>query len=399
MKKQIATAVVATLLTTTAAPAFANDAVRIGVGILGLVINEATKGGKGGNRGPRNKGDVNLGPVGGKQSNNSSRNRNKVAPAVAGGAVAATAFLLPEGEAAPIPLTKPTAEEMAVYIASLDTSSPISSDQDGAEIAAADEIPMTDEQGRFWGNVTAEQAEKIARAEKEFGMKLSVAIPAITGMTEPQASVQVADTKPAEFPIVGGADMAAQGKPEAVKYGTFWNRDRTKGTLVDEQGNAWGDETAAVIAQIDKATDGGMIRSEAIRQFSRFGEPGRTHEEVAAVKREQEAAEAKRVADAEAFQRQVAEDQARADAEIAARKAEIERQRKADIAAREKTLADQEAARKAEIAEAKRRAEEEALLGSAPAVDQTATTASVTETAEEKPVAIQPTAKKPKLDL
>jgi hypothetical protein len=304
---------------------------------------------------------------------------------------------------------------MAVYVASLNTSSPISSDEDGAEIAAAGEVPMTDEQGRFWGNVTEEQAERIGRAERELGMKLSAAIPAISGLKEPQASVQVAQNTPADFPIVGAADMAQQGQPakgynfDKPPYGTVWNRDRTKGTVFDENRVAWGDVSPDIAMLIDAATDNGMKRSEAIPKFSQYGVPGRSHEWVA----EQERIKAEQLAEVADMERKAQERVAAAKADEERREAKIAADRKAAIAAREETARQIEAARLAEAAEAKRQAEEAALLGSASAVDQSATTSSVTESApavvETKTVLdnadaktadpVQPAKKKPALDL
>lgn len=319
MRKTITAAVVAALMTTTAAPAFANDAVRIGAGILGLVINEVSKNRQsGGNRGPRNKGDTLIGRVGEEPRQSQNRragNGNKVAPAAA---VAVAALALPE--VGPLPEAKPTPEEMTAYIASLDTA-PLVVSGEAVEVA---------------GN--------------------------------------------GDFPIVGGADMAQQGKAEAYdfdrpKYGTVWNLSRTKGTVFDEYRVAWGDVSPEVALAIDKATDGGMKRSDAIKQFSPYGEPGRTYDQIAERERQQAESEAEQARIAETFRLKQEESRKQAEA-----------QRQAAFEARKKALAEAEAerVRQEEIAakeaeEQRLRDQEAAIIGkAAPLVDDSAKTASVT---------------------
>lgn len=205
MKKT--TAIIAVLLSTAiAAPVRANDAVGIGIGILGLVINEATKAGnKGGNQRRPRQGDQLIGRVGEEPSRNSgSRNRNKVAPAVAaGGAAAAVAYALPEGDKAPIPEAKPTAAQMAEYAALQASSSTTEDDIDEG-------VPLHDELGRYWGAVAPADAEKVEAAVK-LGMKPSVVIPEVTGLKLPER-------KPEPLPTVQvqTAEAAPEKKQEIV---------------------------------------------------------------------------------------------------------------------------------------------------------------------------------------
>lgn len=213
---KITTIAVAALLSSAIAiPAHANDAVRIGVGILGLVINEATKGGKGNQRRARN-GDELIGRVGEEPTrNNRARHQNKVAGgvAVAGGAAVA-AFALPDGDKAPIPEAKPTVEQMTEYAANTASSST-------PEMEIDEGVPLYDEQGRYWGSVTLADAQKVEQAVA-LGMKPSTIIPDMLGLKLPETELQSmevpliasTETKPhqaAEFEADLDAAVAAEG--------------------------------------------------------------------------------------------------------------------------------------------------------------------------------------------
>jgi len=212
MKKT--TAIIAVLLSTAvAAPAQANDGVRLGIGVGALIINEMMKGGNNKAGGKRNKDDQLIGRVGEEPAprNTGSRNRNKVAPTVAaGGAAAAVAYALPEGDKAPIPETKPTPEQMAEYAAlqASSSSTPISDEFDEG-------IPLHDEQGRYWGVVSPDEAEKVDAAVK-LGMKPSTVIPEMTGLKLPEAVEP--EPKPPTFPTVDvqTAEAAPEKQQEVV---------------------------------------------------------------------------------------------------------------------------------------------------------------------------------------
>ncbi|PTV70188.1 hypothetical protein [Agrobacterium pusense] len=214
--KKTTIALAALLSSAIAVPAHANDAVRIGVGILGLVINEATKGNKGGNqRRPRN-GDELIGRVGEQPSrNNRARSGNKVAPAVAAGGAAVAALVLPEGDQIPLPIAKPTEQEMAEY-AALQAASPSTPETDTEE-----GVPLYDEQGRFWGSVTPADAQKVEQAVA-LGMKPSTVIPDMLGLKLPEAkpqsmevplvaSIETTPQQSAEFEADLNAAVAAEG--------------------------------------------------------------------------------------------------------------------------------------------------------------------------------------------
>ncbi len=208
MKKT--TAIIAVLLSTAiAVPTRANDdVIRLSIGIAGALLGEAMKGGNNKASGKRNKGDVLEGRVGDTPSrNNGSRNRSKVAPAVAaGGAAAAVAYVLPEGDKAPIPEVKPTAEQMAEY-AALQAASPSTPD---ISDEFDESIPLTDELGRYWGAVAPADAEKVEAAIK-LGIKPSVAIPEMTGLKLPEP-------KPDPLPTVEvqTAEAVPEKKQEVV---------------------------------------------------------------------------------------------------------------------------------------------------------------------------------------
>lgn len=204
MKKT--TAVIAVLLSTAiASPAAAGGKeILIGGGImlLGKVLEGAQKGGN--QRRPGN-GDQLIGRVGEEPSrNNRARSGNKVTPAVAAGGAAAVAYVLPEGDKAPIPEAKPTPEQMAEY-AALQASLPSTSEDDIDE-----SVPLTDELGRYWGAVAPADAEKVEAAVK-LGMKPSVVIPEVTGLKLPEP-------KPEPLPTVEvqTAETAADKKQEVV---------------------------------------------------------------------------------------------------------------------------------------------------------------------------------------
>lgn len=215
MKKT--TAVIALLISTAlAAPAHAGGkelGIGLGVYLLGKAIEGAQKGGGG----KRNKGDQLIGRVGEEPTrNNRARNQNKVAggaAAVAGGA-AVTAFALPDGDKAPIPEAKPTAEQMTEYAANTASSST-------PEMEIDEGVPLHDELGRYWGSVTPADAQKVEQAVA-LGMKPSTVIPEMLGLklpeTEPQSMevplIASTDTKPdqaAEFEADLNAAVAAEG--------------------------------------------------------------------------------------------------------------------------------------------------------------------------------------------
>lgn len=209
MKKT--TAIIAVLLSTAiASPAAAGGkelGIGLGVYLLGKAIEGAQKGG--GNQRRPGKGDQLIGRVGDEPSrNNRARSGNKAAPAVtAGSAAAAVAYVLPEGDKAPIPEAKPTAEQMAEY-AALQAASPSTPDEDQID----EGVPLHDELGRYWGAVSPADAEKVEAAVK-LGMKPSVVIPEVTGLKLPEP-------KPEAFPTPTTVEVqtaeATDTKQEAV---------------------------------------------------------------------------------------------------------------------------------------------------------------------------------------
>lgn len=200
-------AIAALLSSAIAVPAHANDAVRLGVGILGLVISEATKGGgKGGNQRRPGKGDQMIGRVGEEPArNNRARSGNKVAggaAAVAGGATVA-ALALPDGDQIPVPVTKPTEQEMAEYAALL-ASSPSTAEEQFDE-----SVPLYDEQGRYWGAVAPDDVEKVEKAVA-LGMKPSTVIPDMLGLKLPEIEVQSA-----QVPLIASTSTTSQQAAQA----------------------------------------------------------------------------------------------------------------------------------------------------------------------------------------
>ncbi len=212
MKKT--TAVIALLISTAiAAPAHAGGkelGIGLGVYLLGKAMEGAQKGG-----GKRNKGDQLIGRVGEEPArNNSSRNRNKVAPATVAGGAAVAAFVLPDGDKAPIPEAKPTVEQMTEYAANLASSSTPEEEID-------ESIPLYDEQGRFWGAVAPADAQKVEQAVA-LGLKPSTVIPDMLGLklpeTEPTseqvpliASTETTAHQAASFEADLNAAVAAEG--------------------------------------------------------------------------------------------------------------------------------------------------------------------------------------------
>ncbi|MEI3807572.1 hypothetical protein V6R85_23920 [Agrobacterium sp. CCNWLW32] len=202
MKKT--TAVIALLISTAiAAPAHAGGkelGIGLGVYLLGKAIEGAQKGG-----GKRNKGDQLIGRVGEEPTrNNRARNRNKVAggaAAVAGGAAVA-AFALPEGDQIPVPIAKPTAEQMTEYATNLAASS-VSEDE------IDESVPLYDEKGRFWGAVAPADAQKVEQAVA-LGMKPSTVIPDLLGLKLPEVEKQSE-----QVPLIASTDTTAQQAAEA----------------------------------------------------------------------------------------------------------------------------------------------------------------------------------------
>jgi hypothetical protein len=448
MKKTIIAVTTVAMLSSAAAPAFADDMFkRLIIGGAAMAVGELIKSGaKGGSRSsgrePR-RGDTLIGRVGDEGSSRRSSGAGKGAAATA--AVAAAAITLPE--LGPSIEFRPSEQEMAAYRAA-----PTSSEAENGEA-----VTLTDEAGVVWGKVAPEIAAKIDQA-KALGMKPSQAFAALSGLPEPKdADAQaeaIALANHEEEPPVGaeplpglesqqaafapiavptdtfadgsdGSELLEQGdggeftpaapvkKAEATDnrngdFATIWNRQHTKGTVFDQDKIAWGDFDAATIAKIDAATNGGMIRSEAIIANTEFAAPGRTKAQEAAAKAKREENErkvaeaAQRARDAaEAEQKRVAEEK------TAREKAREIAQAEADA----KAKADAEARRMAELAKMPAteafaaQAQTPAVVEKTPAVDTTATTASVSGAAEtvpakkSEPVLEKPQAKKPAVDL
>ena len=366
MKKTISAAVVAAMLTTTAAPAFAGDeAMRLGIG-LGLgILGQMMKGG-GKSHGNR-KGGTYIGRVGDREAQAQPRKRTggKATAAVAGATAgaAAVAFALPEGDKAPTPQPKPTPEEMTAYLAAAQNAPPSTFQNGEPEV---DEI-----------HVAATTVEATAAPADDFPIVSGAAMAEGAGVKaatpEPQQQAQAA---PAEQPAKKGP-MPEGYDYDNPPYGTQW---RSYGpVVVDERGSMWDGITPEQIAQIDKATDGGMIRSEAIVKFSDYAQPGVTKErmaaEQAAVEKANAEREAKRKALLAEYERQQKEAEAKRAKLFAEQQAKQEADRKAQEAEAQREQA--EAERLAEIE--RKKAAEAALFGeqTAPvAVDTEATTAS-----------------------
>lgn len=195
MKKT--TAVIALLISTAlAAPAHAGGkelGIGIGMYVLGKVIEGAQK-----------KGGKVIGRVGQEPGrNNSARNRNAVAggaATVAGGA--AVAYALPDGDKAPIPTAKPTAEEMVAYTAMIASSST------PEDLATDESIPLYDEQGRFWGAVAPADAQKVEQAVA-LGLKPSTVIPDLLGLKLPEAEQQSQ-----QVPLIASTETTPQQSAE-----------------------------------------------------------------------------------------------------------------------------------------------------------------------------------------
>lgn len=225
MKKQL-TAITAAMfaMTALAAPAKANDAVRLGVGILGLVINEAAKGGKGRSAERRpGRGDTMIGRVGEAPAQRRGSASRKAGAVAAGTAVAALA--LPETGPAiewrPDPASiviadaaEPTVGSSVDDFETASTEAPLSSsslDQDNAPapVVAAGPVELSDENGIYWGTVDGATAEKIDAAEK-LGMKRSQAIVALSGLPMPEQAK-------ADGAYQGYTAATAEAQPEPAK--------------------------------------------------------------------------------------------------------------------------------------------------------------------------------------
>lgn len=171
----------------------------LGMYVLGKALEGAQKGG-----GKRNKGDQLIGRVGEEPTrNNRARNQNKVAGgavAVAGGAAVA-AFVLPDGDQIPVPIAKPTAEQMAEYAANIASSST-------PDMEIDEGVPLYDEQGRFWGSVSPTDAQKVEQAVA-LGMKPSTVIPDMLGLKLPEAEQQSM-----EVPLIASMDTKPQQSAE-----------------------------------------------------------------------------------------------------------------------------------------------------------------------------------------
>lgn len=347
--KKTTTAILAALFSMTAlsTPALANDAVRIGVGILGLVINEAAKGSNKGNARRPGKGDTLIGRVGEEpRRNNGGRARNKGTQAAAAAAVALAT--LPE--TGPFPEARPSDEEIAQLLSG-PTPSIDGVDPDATTAAIADS--------------SAEQPAVSAGVE-EFAQKSFPVMEPITDTFE--------DGSDGSELLVDEPQQATLGD-RSVDFGTVWNRAKTAGTLFDEHMVAWGDFSAETIQRIDNSTAGGMARSEAIVAHTDLAAPGKSKVQAAAELAQRGASE-KAWADA----------QARAQAAVDAESKRIADARAAELKARE--FAEAEAALKAQ-AEAERLKLEAAYPALARKTAPVAEVPSVTEKAASTvPVAV-----------
>lgn len=321
--KKTSVALVAALFSMTAlsAPARADgDMIRLGIGLGAALLGEAMKGGgKGGQRQsgrqPR-KGDTLIGRVGEEEPsrrNNGARVRNKVAPAAAAGAVALAA--LPD--IGPLPEARPSDEEIAQLLSgptpSVDGVDPNATTAAIADASAQQSATSTEGKSVAFGSVHLMEPVTDTFDDGSDGSELLV-----------------------------GEEVAADDRNG--DFGTVWNRQRTAGTVFDENYVAWGDFPAATIEKIDNATAGGMTRSAAIVAHSDMAAPGKTKAQAAAELAQKGAsekawadaqakaqaaadAEAKRIADARAGEekaRQMAEAEAALKAQAEAERQKLE---------------------------------------------------------------------------
>jgi hypothetical protein len=251
--KKLTTTIAALFLTTSlAAPAAANDdMIRLGVGLGAALLGEVMKGGGNGKAQPR-RGDKREGRVDGKPTRERSQQtaKTKKQPQSEEADKAEWAARFPIPAIGPIIETKPTPEQMDVWIA----AAPEREEQDAAaevEIAAGPVIAMedattaaveeasieiTDENGKSWGLVTQTQMAKI----NEFiplGMGLSDSYRAI-GLKGPVERVEAT-----------GIDM------------------------IDENGVLWGTVADEVADRVSKAVDLGMKPSMAIPAITKLEHP------------------------------------------------------------------------------------------------------------------------------
>ncbi|WP_173995726.1 hypothetical protein [Agrobacterium tumefaciens] len=250
MKKTITATVAALFLTTSlVGPARANDdVIRLGIGIAGALFGEAMKGGK--ERQPR-RGDKMEGRVGDRQAVRERQTRDKGREAAPVAAAAVATVALPE--IIPTPEAKPTAEEMAAWVADapnreqvevememaatveLDTTTTAATATEAKPEAAT--VEAVDNDGKSWGMITPSQQAK-AMQFAALGMNLAAAYRAI-GLTGPVATTADAD----------GID------------------------LIDENGKLWGNVPDATADKVWKAVDLGMKPSQAFAALSGLPHP------------------------------------------------------------------------------------------------------------------------------
>lgn len=197
--KKIATTITAALFSMTAlsVPARANDdLIRLGIGVGAALLGEAMKGGGNRQNGaqPR-KGDKMIGRVDGKQTKGQKQEPRQTAKKRQAAPADEVAYA-PLPAIVPLPEDKPTADEMAAWIAAAPEREAMEA-QAEAEIAAhveqvaeqtttaeAEGIDLIDENGRLWGNVPDATADKVWKAV-DLGMKPSAAFAALSGLPDP----------------------------------------------------------------------------------------------------------------------------------------------------------------------------------------------------------------------
>ncbi len=259
MKKTFASTIAALFMTTSlVGPAAASDdAIRLGLGIGGMLLGEMMKGGGNRQRQP-GKGDKLDGRVDGKPTRQASgkRQQSKAAPKED------EVVHLPIPMNVPIPEGRPSAEVMTAWIA----AAPEREEQEAAaeaemmqapvvatdqtttaavEVAQASQtleteaadVELRDNDGKYWGMVTPSQRAK-ASEFSSLGMNLADSYRAI-GLTGPID----------ESPEPTGRD------------------------LIDENGKLWGNVPEEMADRVWKAVDMGMKPSDAIRVIAKLEDP------------------------------------------------------------------------------------------------------------------------------
>ncbi len=256
--KKTATTITAAMFAMTAlsAPARADDtAIRLGIGIVGALIGEAVKNGGNRHSGGRqpSRGDTLIGRVDGKPVRGQEpRQTAKKRQADQSDEVAYARFI---PQAVPTPEAKPTADEMAAWVA----AAPERAEQDAqAEIEIAADLAPTadptttaattpaeeatvelrDGNGESWGKVTPTRAAK-AQEFARLGMGLADSYRAV-GLSGPMALY-----------------------PE-------WDGKRE---VRDEDGRVWGRVRTDVADRIAQAVTMGMKPSQAIPAITQLESP------------------------------------------------------------------------------------------------------------------------------